>query len=125
MSFIKVSNKRSGILNQELTNAEWEGVKAHGLEDILHGSPDLGSTVIIFSGNALIISPGQLPHLNIDRPKLSFREVEVLQYLVNGNSIEQTALKMEIKPRTVRKFLDNLRIKFNADSRDQLMARAG
>lgn len=58
-------------------------------------------------------------------PKLSHRETEVLQFLADGLTPEQTALRMAIKTCTVRKYLTNLRKKFKTDSRDQLMARAG
>ncbi|NMB59264.1 MAG: helix-turn-helix transcriptional regulator, partial [Chloroflexi bacterium] len=61
----------------------------------------------------------------IHAPKLSLRESEVLQYLAYGFSPDQIAVKMKIKVRTVRKHLDNLEAKFQTNSRDQLMARAG
>jgi DNA-binding CsgD family transcriptional regulator len=100
-------------------------VKLDGVEDVRPRLPDPCRTVIDFHGNKLTITPNQAPQPNIDHPKLSLREAEVLQYLANGLSPEQTALKMEIKTRTVRKYLGNLRNKFNTESRDQLMARAG
>jgi DNA-binding CsgD family transcriptional regulator len=61
----------------------------------------------------------------VNLPTLSYREKEVLQYLAIGLSPEQIALKLSIKTRTVRKHLNNLRNKFDSESRDQLMARAG
>jgi DNA-binding CsgD family transcriptional regulator len=125
MSFIEASTDGSGILNQEFTKTDQGVVKLDGVEDVRPRLPDPCRTVIDFHGNKLTITPNQAPQPNIDHPKLSLREAEVLQYLANGLSPEQTALKMEIKTRTVRKYLGNLRNKFNTESRDQLMARAG
>jgi DNA-binding CsgD family transcriptional regulator len=58
-------------------------------------------------------------------PSLSCRESQVLRYIANALSPEQTAIELGIKVRTVRKHLSSLRKKFGTQSRDQLMARAG
>jgi DNA-binding CsgD family transcriptional regulator len=62
---------------------------------------------------------------DIDRPSLSSREDQVLKCLGNAFSPEQIAIELGISVRTIRKHIDNLRRKFDADSRDQMMARAG
>jgi len=125
MSFTKVISEGGGLLSPESTEPEQGVVKMDRIEDVLPRLLDLCRTVINYQGTSLTISPNQPPQPNIVHPKLSLREAEVLQYLANGLSPEQTALKMNIKTRTVRKYLGILRKKFDTESRDQLMARAG
>ncbi len=125
MSFIKASDEDSGNPNQKFSETEQSVVKLDSTENVLPRSLDSYSTVINFHGEKLTITPNQASHPIIDHPRLSLREAEVLQFLANGLTPEQTALEMDIKVRTVRKYLDNLRRKFNTGSRDQLMARAG
>jgi DNA-binding CsgD family transcriptional regulator len=64
-------------------------------------------------------------HKPIKHPILSPRETEVLICIANALSPEQTAIKLGIKVRTVRKHIYGLMRKLSARSRDQLMARAG
>ena len=59
------------------------------------------------------------------KPDLSWREEQVLEGLFNALSPGQIAISLGIKVRTVRKHIDGLRKKFQAESRDQMMARAG
>jgi DNA-binding CsgD family transcriptional regulator len=126
MWFIKADTEESDIPKQKFTQTEQGVVKLNGVEDIvLPRLPDPCSTVIDFRGDKLTVTPNQASQPNIGHPKLSLREAEVLQYLANGLSPEQTALAMKIKIRTVRKYLGNLRKKFNTESRDQLMASGG
>ena len=125
MSFNKANAENSGNLNPKFSETEQSVVKLDSTENVLPRSLDSYSTVINFHGEKLTITPNQASHPIIDHPRLSLREAEVLQFLANGLTPEQTALQMDIKVRTVRKYLDNLRRKFNTGSRDQLMARAG
>ena len=73
-------------------------------------------------GGAYIAADFRKP---IKHPILSPRETEVLICIANALSPEQTAIKLGIKVRTVRKHIYSLMKKFSARSRDQLMARAG
>jgi len=118
MPFIKVNSEEGDILDHHF-NEEDRG------ENLLPEIPDPCRAVINYHGSELTITSKEKPLPEIEGPKLSLRESEVLQYLANGQSPDQIALKMDIKVRTVRKHLDNLEAKFKTDSRDQLMARAG
>jgi DNA-binding CsgD family transcriptional regulator len=87
--------------------------------------PDPYKAVVIYHGTDFTLTSTSSYQSEIELPKLSQRENEVLQHLANGFSPEQIALRLGIKVRTVRKYLANLVLKFNTCSRDQLMARAG
>jgi DNA-binding CsgD family transcriptional regulator len=79
-----------------------------------------------FAGNAqTLFLRENRPDQHVIKPKLTLREVQVLGFTANGLSPEQTAVNLGIKVRTVRKYLDLLKRKMGASSRDQLMARAG
>lgn len=80
----------------------------------------------------LILNRGELTFLtNQDPPlvdlgaTLSRQELCVLRYVANGDSLQQVACKLHIAIRTVRKHLDNAKMKLKAKSRDHLMAIAG
>jgi len=94
-------------------------------ENMLPESLEPCRTVLNFHGSELTITAKEPSLPEIDKPVLSMRESEVLQYLANGLSPDQIALKLNIKVRTVRKHLYHLEEKFKTGSRDQLMARAG
>ena len=59
------------------------------------------------------------------KPDLSWREEQVLEGLCNALSPGQIAVSLGIQVRTIRKHLDGLKKKFQAESRDQMIARAG
>ncbi|MBI9050021.1 MAG: helix-turn-helix transcriptional regulator [Anaerolineaceae bacterium] len=125
MSFIDDNYKNSGTSNQNSSGKEQCPEKISGFNPVHSGLPDPCNPDIASSEEGLTPPSSQTRNPNVDYPKLSLREAEVLQCLANGLSPEQTALELTIKTRTVRKYLSNLRNKFNTDSRDQLMARAG
>ena len=118
MPFIKVNNEEGDILK---INAR--GIQ--GDENYLPLLPDPCRAVVDYRGSEFTITAKEPLPAEIHAPKLSLRESEVLQYLAYGFSPDQIAVKMKIKVRTVRKHLDNLEAKFQTNSRDQLMARAG
>lgn len=118
MSFNKIGNDGDDIFDHNLVR---EDAKEKSMSEIL----DPRRAVVNYHGSAFTITSKEAPLPEIEGPKLSIRESEVLHYLADGFSPNQTALKMGIKVRTVRKFLYILEVKFNTGSRDQLMARAG
>ena len=100
-------------------------MRGDGEEKNMPEIPDPRRAIVNYHGSEFTITSKEAPLPKIEGPKLSIRESEVLHYLADGFSPDQTALKMGIKVRTVRKFLYILEVKFNTGSRDQLMARAG
>jgi len=100
--------------------------------DILHGtwSPSipLPSTRINATarGELLIVvpdaSPGRKPVTVV--PRITARELQVLEGLTEGQSYKQMAAKYQISPRTVRDRVDRLKIKLNANSPIQVVAKA-
>lgn len=58
-------------------------------------------------------------------PQLSKRQYVVLQYLASSLTPQQIALKLGISKPTIHMHISMLKKKFNAESRDQLMAMAG
>ena len=58
-------------------------------------------------------------------PQLSKRQFVVLQYLASSLTPQQIALKLGISKPTIHMHISMLKKKFNAESRDQLMAMAG
>ena len=72
-----------------------------------------------------LTNPNKDPKPQHPKPDLTPQENQVLQCLGNGLSVEMTAHNLHISVRTVRAYLEKLKEKFNAHSRDQLMAMAG
>jgi len=117
MPFIKASSDEGDILDHEYK-------RVNSGENNLPLFPDPCRAVVEYHGSEFTITAKEPPP-EIEWPKLSMRESEVLKYLASGLSPDQIALMMKIKVRTVRKHLDHLEAKFKTVSRDQLMARAG
>ncbi len=62
------------------------------------------------------------PTYNI--PKLSAREMQVLEGLVNGLEYKEIAVANGISPRTVKDYVEQLKGKFNTQSNTSVVARA-
>jgi DNA-binding CsgD family transcriptional regulator len=58
-------------------------------------------------------------------PHLSKRQYVILQYLASSLTPQQIAFKLGISKPTIHMHISMLKKKFNAESRDQLMAMAG
>ncbi len=56
--------------------------------------------------------------------KLTPREIQVLTMLAEGCSLQQIALQLGVKPRTITIYLTHLKVCFNAATREQVVARA-
>lgn len=121
MPSIMVYTAENDPLNQNLEKLVQEITEAVSTE----GTGKNRSSIIAIHRVETDTSDEKLQEEKKNHPKLSLREAEVLQCLANGLSPEQSAIELGIKVRTIRKYLDILRMKFNTTSRDQLMARAG
>jgi DNA-binding CsgD family transcriptional regulator len=125
MVSIMVRIEAGKILFQNFEPLAQDVLETNGLENFQPGLTDLSKSFTDKRKNGLvIISAKDDEFIPENRPAVSLRECQVLQYMSNGLTPEQTGAKMGITYRTVRKHLDNLKRKFNTDSRDQLMARA-
>jgi DNA-binding CsgD family transcriptional regulator len=86
---------------------------------------DENGVLMDYHGERYIVSIRPVFPANIEVPRLSKRESEVVQCLALGMSPDQTAEVLQITVWMVRKHLDKLEVKFGTTSRDQMMARAG
>jgi len=59
-----------------------------------------------------------------DLPKLSRREYQVLCLLGEGLTTSQIALKLRLRPRTIRGYVSGMKAKVHAQNIQQLVARA-
>ena len=59
-----------------------------------------------------------------DLPKLSRREYQVLCLLGEGLTTEQIALKLGLRPRTIRGYVAGMKVRLRAHNIQQLVARA-
>jgi DNA-binding CsgD family transcriptional regulator len=57
----------------------------------------------------------------IDGVYIPKREMECLMYLTQGNTAKMTAQKLKISPRTVEYYIDNIKIKLNVHSKNELL----
>jgi DNA-binding CsgD family transcriptional regulator len=58
------------------------------------------------------------------RPKLSRREFQVLVMLGEGLTTSQIALKLGLRPRTIRGYIASMKVRLEAQNIQQLVARA-
>lgn len=89
--------------------------------------PQLGPLIsATIRDDTLIVYPikpqEEKPVYNI--PKLSPREMQVLEGLVNGLEYKEIAQAYGIKPRTVKDYVEQLKEKFNTQSTNSVVARA-
>ena len=125
MVSIVVRIEAGKILFQNFEPLGQDVLDTNRIENFQPGLTDLSKSFSDKRKNGLvIISTKDDEVIPENRPAVSLRECQVLRYMSNGLTPEQTAAKMGITIRTVRKHLDNLKRKFKTDSRDQLMARA-
>lgn len=122
MPSIVVYNDEGNILYQNIVTNVQELVKTIRDGDPLPGYSEPTPTVHI---NGMIILAEQIPTPKKTAPKLTAKQSIVLQCMANSLSPGQTAIKMGISEPTIRMHISALKKKFNAESRDQLMARAG
>jgi DNA-binding CsgD family transcriptional regulator len=101
-------------------------------EKILAGSwatnfPLPGSPInVTIRGNSLIVAPNDAPTQPVIYavPAITDREREALEGLAEGLAYKEIASRYKISPRTVRDRIERLKIKLNAVSPIQVVARA-
>jgi len=64
------------------------------------------------------------PQLIEEKPRLSRREYQVLVLLGEGLTTAQIALKLDLRPRTIRGYIANMKARLDAQNIQQLVARA-
>lgn len=61
-------------------------------------------------------------HLNSKKDILTNRELDCLIMLAKGQTAKETARELDISPRTVETHLENIKIKFNARNKTEMLA---
>jgi DNA-binding CsgD family transcriptional regulator len=72
----------------------------------------------------VVVVTQSAPVSDVELPKLSRREYQVLVLLGDGLTSAQIALQLWLRPRTVRGYVANMKAKLEAQNIHQLMARA-
>jgi len=80
-----------------------------------------GSLSASQQGELVIITPSQDEK---PVPSIPHRELQVLQQLGCGQTPAQIAYQMGLKPRTIRGYIANLKVRLDAQTGPQLLARA-
>lgn len=66
----------------------------------------------------------QLPLNFAQRFLLSAREMQVLRGMANGKTQDQMAYEMGLSPKTVKRYVESVKVKLRANSMAQATARA-
>jgi DNA-binding CsgD family transcriptional regulator len=61
---------------------------------------------------------------NLETQLLSTRQLECLFYLIKGMTMKQISHELNLSPKTIEHYLENIKIKFNCSSRSELLAKA-
>ena len=85
---------------------------------------DLGSPVYARQQGDVVIVTHNVPVEEIDLPRLSRREHQVLVLLGEGLTNAQIALKLNLSSRTIRGYVAAMKTRFSAQNIQQLVARA-
>ncbi len=74
-------------------------------------------------GDVVVVTHGA-PLSEVELPKLSRREHQVLVLLGEGLTTAQIALRLGLRPRTIRGYVANMKARLRAQNIQQLIARA-
>ena len=74
--------------------------------------------------NKLLGQNNYMPSSKFSDVKLTSRQTEVLFYLLRGKTAKKIALLLNISYRTVEEYLEQLRLKFNASNKNELIEKA-
>jgi len=122
MPFIVLYNDEGKVIYQNNMMDAQEFVKTIRDSSVLPGSSE--STKPPEIKGLILLSEHVLTQKPI-APHLSKRQYAVLQYLASSLTPQQIAFKLGISKPTIHMHISMLKKKFNAESRDQLMAMAG
>ena len=86
--------------------------------------PDAKGPLFARKQGDVIVVTHDIPMAQSERPKLSRREHQVLVLLGEGLTTAQIALKLGLRPRTIRGYVANMKARLDAQNIQQLMARA-
>lgn len=99
------------------------------VEDINHGQwedylPDENGPMLARQQADVVVVTLSEPLAFEEKPQLSRREFQVLVLLGEGLTTAQIALKLGLRPRTIRGYVANMKARLDAQNIQQLMARA-
>ena len=99
------------------------------VEDINHGQwedylPDEKGPMLARQQADVVVVTLSEPLAFEEKPQLSRREFQVLVLLGEGLTTAQIALKLGLRPRTIRGYVANMKVRLDAQNIQQLMARA-
>jgi DNA-binding CsgD family transcriptional regulator len=72
----------------------------------------------------VVVVTHSVPELIEEKPRLSRREYQVLVLLGEGLTTAQIALKLGLRPRTIRGYIATMKTRLDAQNIQQLVARA-
>ena len=122
MLSVVVLNDEGNVLIQYAVNDAQELVKIDhdgGVLSVDTESPPL----VLIDGMIILAKQTQKPKQIV--PMLSPKQLTVLQYLASSLTPMQIAVKMGVTLPTIRMHINEIKKKFNAETRDQMMAKAG
>lgn len=122
MPSIVVYSDEGNVLYQNIVGDVQELVKTIHDGGVMPGYSEPTPPVRI---NGMIILAEQIQTPKRTTPMLTAKQCVVLQCLACSLTPEQTAIKMGVTLPTIRMHINALKKKFHADSRDQMMAKAG
>ena len=86
--------------------------------------PDAKGPLFARKQGDIVVVTRSAPVPEEDLPKLSRREHQVLVLLGEGLTTAQIALKIGLRPRTIRGYVANMKVRLDAHNIQQLVARA-
>ena len=98
-----------------------ESINCGRWEDYLPG--EHGPMFARQQADVVVVTNGR-PQKIKEKPRLSRREYQVLVLLGEGLTTAQIALRLSLRPRTVRGYIANMKARLDAQNIQQLVARA-
>lgn len=93
---------------------------------IVIGEHPLANAIVHLTNLGLLpenTSPNQSIKLDLGSVSLTPREQECLEYTIKGYTAKQIAKKLDISPRTVEEYLNQLKVKFNVVSKQDMIQK--
>lgn len=86
--------------------------------------PDTKGPLFARKQGEVVVVTHEAPLPEVEVPKLSRREHQVLVLLGEGFTTAQIALKLGLRPRTIRGYVAGMKVRLGAQNIQQLVARA-
>lgn len=93
---------------------------------IVIGEHPLANAIVHLTALGLLpenTSPNQSIKLNLGSVYLTPREQKCLEYTIKGHTAKQIAKKLNLSPRTVEEYLNQLKVKFNVGSKQDMIQK--